>query len=50
MEQNLHEVVVKNVRALSWWVLKTNLVRRAIVIESRNVGAIRLSVKKIEWK
>ena len=50
MEQNLREVVVRNVRALSWGVLKTNLVRRAVAIESRNVGVIGLSVKKIDWK
>ena len=50
MEQKLHEVVVKNVRVLSWGVLNTNLVRRATGIESRKVGIIGLSVRKIEWK
>ena len=50
MEQKLHEVVVKNVRVLSWGVLNTNVVRRATGIESRKVGIIGLSVRKIEWK
>ena len=50
MEQKLHEVVVKNVRVLSWGVLNTNLVCRATGIESRKVGIIGLSVRKIEWK
>ena len=49
-DQKLHQVVVKNVRILSWGSLNTNLVRRAIGIESRKVGVIGLSVRKIQWK
>ena len=46
MEQKLYEVVVKNVRVLSWGVLNTNLIHRTIRMESRNVAVIGLSVKK----